>query len=71
MNEYVNVLKEANFDIVLVTNSVIRFHAHFDDGWRAFAIAIQRQWPIRSIHRIWPIINNEPTGPYWELKFYI
>jgi len=68
MNEYVNLLKEANFEIVLVTNRVIRFHG---EGWRALALVLQRQWPVQAFRRVWPIIDSEPTGPYWELEFYV
>jgi len=24
---------------------------------------------VTSLCRIWPVIDGEPTGPYWELRF--
>lgn len=48
----------------------VRFHGNRAEGMRALAAAQTRQLPIRSLSRIWPIIDDEPTGPYWEMVFY-
>jgi hypothetical protein len=47
----------------------IRFHGHRDEGFRALAVALQRGLPISELRRTWPILDREPTGPYWELTF--
>ena len=48
----------------------IRFHGHRDEGFRAFAVALQRGLPVAELRRTWPVLDGEPTGPYWELTFY-
>jgi len=47
----------------------VRFHGQRDEGFRALAIALQRGFPVADLRRYWPIIDGEPTGPYWELTF--
>ena len=49
---------------------VIRFHGHRDEGWRAMAAAQQLGLPVAELRRTWPILDGEPTGPYWEMTFY-
>jgi hypothetical protein len=48
----------------------IRFHGHRDEGFRALAVVLQRGLPVSDLRRTWPILDGEPTGPYWELAFY-
>ena len=48
----------------------ICFHGQRDEGFRAFALAMQHGLPVSALRRAWPIIDGEPTGPYWELVFY-
>lgn len=48
----------------------IRFHGDRSEGFRAAAIAIQQQLPIKALRRIWTVDDGEPTGPYWEMVFY-
>lgn len=48
----------------------VRFHGDRSEGFRALAIALQRQWPVHDLRRVWPIVDGEPTGPDWELTFY-
>jgi hypothetical protein len=48
----------------------IRFHGDKSEGFRALAIALQNRLPVYSLRRIWPIIGEEPTGPWWEMTFY-
>jgi hypothetical protein len=47
----------------------IRFHGDSTAGFRAFAVATERQLPVTTLRRIWIVIDGEPTGPYWEMTF--
>ena len=47
----------------------IRFHGDRGEGFRALAVAMQRGLPVLHLRRVWPIINGEPTGPWWEMVF--
>lgn len=46
------------------------FSGQRDEGFRALAVALQLGFPVSSLRRAWPVIDGEPTGPYWELAFY-
>jgi hypothetical protein len=48
----------------------IRFAGAREEGFRAFAAARQMGLPVCSLRRIWPIVDGEPTGPWWELTFF-
>ena len=47
----------------------IRFHGDHSEGFRALAVAMQYNLHVVNLRRIWALIDNEPTGPYWELTF--
>ena len=47
----------------------IAFHGERDEGFRAFAVAMQNGLPVIAIRRVWRIIDGEPTGPTWEITF--
>jgi len=47
----------------------VRFHGARPDGFRALAVALQHGLPVADLRRYWPVIDGEPTGPYWELTF--
>ncbi len=47
----------------------VRFHGHREEGLRALAAALQRGLPVNDLRRVWPVLDGEPTGPYWELTF--
>lgn len=47
----------------------VRFHGDRSEGFKALAVAQQQTLPVASIRRIWPIIDGEPTGPWWEMTF--
>lgn len=49
----------------------IRFHGNKAEGFRALAAAQTRGIPVASLSRIWPLIDDEPTGPYWQMTFYL
>jgi hypothetical protein len=47
----------------------VRFHGDRAEGLRALAAAIQARLPVRELRRVWPVLDDEPTGPWWELTF--
>ena len=48
----------------------VRFHGHRDEGFRALSVVLQLRFPVRSLRRVWRVIDGEPTGPTWEMSFY-
>jgi hypothetical protein len=47
----------------------VRFHGGVEEGYRALAVAMQARLPVRELRRVWPILDGEATGPWWELTF--
>ncbi len=47
----------------------VRFHGPPSEGYRAFAIALQRGLPVYALKRLWTLDDGELTGPDWELVF--
>lgn len=47
----------------------IRFHGEFLKGFYALSYACRRGPLVDELRRVWPVIDGEPTGPYWELTF--
>jgi len=47
----------------------VRFHGQRDAGFRALAVALQYGLKVTDLRRVWPVIDGEPTGPWWELVF--
>jgi hypothetical protein len=47
----------------------VRFHGDQAEGFRALSVAQRENLPVASLRRAWPILDNEPTGPWWELTF--
>lgn len=47
----------------------VRFHGDRSEGFRALAVAQRMGLPVASLRRAWPIIDDEPTGPWWEMTF--
>jgi hypothetical protein len=48
----------------------IRFHGGRCEGFRALAIAQRMRLPVAALRRTWPILDDEPTGPWWEMTFF-
>jgi hypothetical protein len=48
----------------------IRFHGERAEGFRALAVALQHDFPVAALRRIWRVIDREPTGPSWEMTFH-
>jgi hypothetical protein len=53
------------------TEPTVRFHGNRGEGFRALAVAIQAGLKVTGLRRVWPILDSEPTGPWWELTFII
>lgn len=49
----------------------IRFHGGSGEGLKALAAALDGRLPVSALRRVWPVIDGEPTGPWWEMTFAI
>jgi hypothetical protein len=47
----------------------VRFSGNKTEGYRALAVALQFGFRVSELRRVWPVLDYEPTGPYWELTF--
>lgn len=47
----------------------VRFHGDAQTGYEALAAAQRAGLPVATLRRAWPVLDREPTGPYWELTF--
>jgi hypothetical protein len=47
----------------------VRFHGQPSEGFRALAVAMSAGLSVAGLRRVWPVLDNEPTGPWWELTF--
>src|SRR4051812_29229149 len=47
----------------------VRFHGDRAEGFRALSVAQRSGLPVASLRRAWPILDDEPTGPWWEMTF--
>jgi hypothetical protein len=48
----------------------VMFHGSQFAGWEALAIAMKLGLPVRTIQRVWSIIDGEPVGPDWEITLF-
>lgn len=47
----------------------IRFFGGMGEGHRALGLALGAGLPVAELRREWPVLDGEPTGPYWSLTF--
>jgi hypothetical protein len=47
----------------------IRFAGGPEEGFRALAVALRRDFPVWAIRRYWVVRDGEPCGPDWEMTF--
>jgi hypothetical protein len=47
----------------------VRFHGDRGEGFPPLAIPQRAGLPVAELRRAWPILDGEPTGPWWELTF--
>jgi hypothetical protein len=45
----------------------VRFYGCKAEGYRAVSIALNAGFSVAALRRVWPLIEGELTGPYWEL----
>ena len=50
--------------------TTIRFHGERSEGLRALGIAMQHNLPVRTLSRVWRLLDGEPSRPIWELTFH-
>lgn len=51
------------------TEPTVRFYGERPEGFRALSVALQLGLEVRDLRRVWPVLDGEPTGPYWEFTF--
>lgn len=47
----------------------VRFHGDQAEGFKALAAAMRGGLSVSELRRVWPLLDGEPTGPWWELTF--
>ena len=47
----------------------VRFHGERAHGFAALSAAISAGLDVSALRRVWPVIELEPTGPWWEMTF--
>lgn len=48
----------------------VRFYGDKSEGFRALAAALRGGLLVAALRRAWPVVEGEPTGPWWELTFH-
>lgn len=51
------------------TEPTVRFYGDTAEGFHALAVAQRAKLPIAELRRTWPVLDGEPTGPWWEITF--
>ena len=51
------------------TEPTVRFHGQQSEGFKALAAAMAAGLNVAGLRRVWPVLDGEPTGPWWELTF--
>jgi hypothetical protein len=47
----------------------VRFYGNRAEGMVALGAAIRAGLDVCDLRRVWPVIDGEPTGPWWEITF--
>ena len=45
----------------------VRFYGGRAEGYRAVWVALNSDFKVKELRRVWPLLDGELTGPYWEL----
>lgn len=49
----------------------VRFHGTIGAGYKAVAVALEHDFKIVELRRVWPVLDKELKGPVWELIFIV
>ena len=78
VGQYVNALRQEGIETFesceggpghAFPECTVRFYGGRGEGFRAFAIAVANGFEVSDLVRIWPIVEGEPTGPWWQIVF--
>lgn len=48
----------------------VRFHGPVSAGFKAYAVAVERDLPVASLRLAYPVDDHKMlTGPWWEMTF--
>jgi hypothetical protein len=47
----------------------VRFLGGNEEGYRALSVALQNNLKVLELRRVWPVVDRQPTGPFWDLTF--
>ena len=47
----------------------VRFAGGKEEGYRALSVALKNNLRVLELRRVWPVLDHEPTGPYWDITF--
>lgn len=53
----------------LYAEPIVRFHGERREGYKAVGIALSAGFRAKELRRVWPLLDGELTGPYWEMTF--
>ena len=46
------------------------FYGGQGEGFRALGVALTYGLPVCALDRVWCVIDGEPDGPLWQLRFW-
>ena len=46
------------------------FYGGQGEGFRALGVALTHGLPVQALDRVWRVIDGEPDGPLWQLRFW-
>lgn len=51
--------------------ATVRFHGGISEGFRVLSVALTYGLNVRSLSRVYDILDKECVGPHWEMTFHI
>lgn len=45
----------------------VRFHGGFAEGYKAVGYALEHNFNVSELRRVWPLLDGALTGPCWEI----
>lgn len=78
INDAVRILREHGIETVesceggnghAFAEPTVRFAGGKAEGYKALSVALQNGLKVVELRRVWPVLDCEPTGPYWDLTF--